>query len=140
MLLACSGMRSGPVDPSGVLLDVSDRPSMCSAANWGSSEVVIGSSDHALYVVDVRNGKLKRTLYGKQSGHAEWVTCVAFCPDGKVLSGKQCRTAAHSVSRVHHLVGWLIGASCFGLQPGRWTATHDSVAHMFYNGWMTHRA
>lgn len=25
---------------------------MCSAANWAKTEVVIGSSDHALYVVD----------------------------------------------------------------------------------------
>lgn len=33
-------------------LDLSDRPNMCSAANWAKNEIVIGSSDHALYIID----------------------------------------------------------------------------------------
>lgn len=81
------GWRSGPADPSGVLCDLSDRPSLCSAVHWGRSELVIGSSDHALYVVDTNTCTKKRTLYSKTSGHGEWVTTVAFCPDGKIVSG-----------------------------------------------------
>jgi len=79
--------RTGPTDPEGVLADISDRPSLCSAANWGKNEIVVGSSDHALYVMDAEKGTKKRTLYNKTSGHSEWVTCVACLPDGKVVSG-----------------------------------------------------
>ncbi|GFH09028.1 WD_REPEATS_REGION domain-containing protein [Haematococcus lacustris] len=57
------------------LADISDRPSLCSAANWGKNEVVVGSSDHALYVIDAEKGTKKRQLYNKSSGHSE---CVAW--------------------------------------------------------------
>lgn len=66
---------------------MSDRPLLCSAANWESGEVVVGSSDHALYVLDVPNGTHKRRLYSKSSGHKEWVTCVTYLSDGSILSG-----------------------------------------------------
>lgn len=53
---------------------VSERPLMCSAAMAdGSGDVVVGSSDHALYVVDPVAGCRKRTLYSKSTGHTEWV-------------------------------------------------------------------
>lgn len=52
-------------------MDISDRPSLCSAAHWGRNEVVIGSSDHALYVIDAEKGTKKRTLYSKSNGHSE---------------------------------------------------------------------
>lgn len=55
----------------GTLVQLSERPIMCSAASWGSNEVVVGSCDHASYVVDVRQGKKKRTLYTKTTGHTE---------------------------------------------------------------------
>lgn len=71
---------------------------MCSAANWAAGEVAVGSSDHAVYVVDVKGTKLKRTLYGKTSGHTEWVTCVAYTGDGKVVSG------AHQLAMVQMAV------------------------------------
>jgi len=79
--------RSGPSDAAGVLEDVSDRPSLCSAANWARGEIVVGSSDHALYVIDAVKGKRKRTLYSKTAGHTEWVSCVAMTPEGRVVSG-----------------------------------------------------
>lgn len=44
-----------PVRPrtsAGIMCDISDRPSLCSAAHWGRGEVVVGSSDHALYIID----------------------------------------------------------------------------------------
>jgi hypothetical protein len=56
---------------SGLLCDLSDRPLLCSAARWEAAEVVVGSADHALYVVDVRNCKQKRKLYTKTMGHTE---------------------------------------------------------------------
>ncbi|MEW5302349.1 MAG: hypothetical protein WDW36_005146 [Sanguina aurantia] len=82
-----AGWTSGPIDPAGTLVDLSDRPSSCSAADWPRGEVVIGSTDHALYVIDVNTGSKKRTLYTKACGHTEWVTCVAMLPQGQVVSG-----------------------------------------------------
>ncbi|KAF5826437.1 WD40-repeat-containing domain protein [Dunaliella salina] len=81
------GWTQGPVDPQGILCDLSDRPNMCSAACWDKNEVVIGSSDHALYVVDAEKGTLKRTLYNKTNGHTEWVTCCTYTGSGHIVSG-----------------------------------------------------
>lgn len=68
------GWRTGPVDEAGVLAKVSDRPLLCSASMPdGSNDVVVGSSDHALYVVDIKTGRKKRTLYSKSTGHTEWM-------------------------------------------------------------------
>ncbi|KAL3143401.1 hypothetical protein ABBQ38_002225 [Trebouxia sp. C0009 RCD-2024] len=82
-----AGWRAGPQDPAGRVCNVSELPLMCSSINWASQEVVVGSSDHALYVVDVQSGKKRRTLYTKTAGHAEWVTACQYLPDGRVLSG-----------------------------------------------------
>ncbi|KAG2433008.1 hypothetical protein HXX76_008735 [Chlamydomonas incerta] len=81
------GWHSGPVDPAGTLCDLSDRPNTCSAADWSRGEVVVGSTDHALYVLDAVRGLRKRTLYSKSCGHTEWVSCVTYCPDGRIVSG-----------------------------------------------------
>ena len=56
---------SGPVDARGRLLDVSGRP--CTCVSVCGNEAVIGSTDHALYAVDVRKGVRTRTLYTKVS-------------------------------------------------------------------------
>lgn len=37
-------------------------------------------------VFDAGTGALKRTLYSRTYGHSEWVTDVAFLPDGRLLS------------------------------------------------------
>jgi WD40 repeat protein len=79
--------RSGPSNPQGKQCDLSDRPFLCSAAHWGRNEVVVGSSDHALYLMDAITGNRKRTLYTKNAGHTEWVTACCFLPDGKIVSG-----------------------------------------------------
>lgn len=34
-------------------------------------EIVVGSSDHALYVIDAEKGTKKRQLYNKTCGHQE---------------------------------------------------------------------
>ena len=47
----------------------------------------MGSSDHAIYTVDLATGKRRRTLYSKSFGHAEWVSCMQHLPDGRLLSG-----------------------------------------------------
>lgn len=72
---------------AGQVCNVSELPLMCSSINWTSGEVVVGSSDHALYVVDVQSGKKRRTLYTKTAGHSEWVTACQYLPDGRILSG-----------------------------------------------------
>lgn len=56
---------------AGTMCDVSDRPNSCSAAAWDRNEVVVGSTDHALYVIDSNKGIKKRTLYTKECGHTE---------------------------------------------------------------------
>jgi hypothetical protein len=53
---------------------LSDRPTTCSAAS--GSEVVIGCTDHALYIVDTDKAKRKRTLYNSCNGHSECVPGV----------------------------------------------------------------
>jgi len=66
-----SSFRRGPSDPQGILTDLSDRPSLCASVDWAAGEAIIGSSDHALYGVDVNTGRLRRTLYTKKCGHVE---------------------------------------------------------------------
>ncbi|XRB19151.1 F-box and WD-40 domain-containing protein [Pseudoscourfieldia marina] len=76
---------TGPLDAAGTEVDLSDRPLLCGSAH--GDRVVLGGSDHALYEVDAVTGRRTRQLYNKRCGHAEWVTCVAHCPDGRVVSG-----------------------------------------------------
>ena len=75
----------GPLDAAGTEVDLSDRPIMCGST--AGDRVVLGCSDHALYEVDAITGRRTRALYTKRYGHAEWVTCVSHCPDGRVVSG-----------------------------------------------------
>ena len=70
-----------PSDPSGIQVDLSDRPILCLSSN-GIDEVVFGCADHALYAVNIDSlmgGKPGRpkTMYSKQFGHTDWVTSVA---------------------------------------------------------------
>ena len=91
---------------AGRVCNVSELPLMCSSVNWASGEVVVGSSDHALYVVDTQSGKKRRTLYTKSSGHCEWVTACQYLSNGRVISGgmdsKLCLWEANS-NRCQHL-------------------------------------
>ena len=77
--------KSGPIDPQGKMVDVSDRPNTCISVR--GSEAVIGSTDHALYVIDIAKGIKSRTLYTKACGHTEWVTCCTHLNDGRLVSG-----------------------------------------------------
>ena len=68
------GWRTGPVDEAGAVCRVSERPVLCSAAlldGGTQQQVVLGSSDHALYVVDASTGRTRRTLFSKTAGHTE---------------------------------------------------------------------
>ncbi|GBG65012.1 hypothetical protein CBR_g48759 [Chara braunii] len=80
--------REGPVDPTGSLLQVSEQPLLCMAMH--GREVAVGSSDHAIYTVSLESlpqPEQGRTLYSRSFGHAEWVTCLAYLPDGRLMSG-----------------------------------------------------
>ena len=66
---------------------MSDVPLLCSCINWAAGEVVVGSSDHALYAIDILTGKRRRTLFTKTAGHTEWVSACQYLPDGRVISG-----------------------------------------------------
>lgn len=72
----------GPIDASGSLVTISPQNVTCMSTQGKFS--VMGSTDHALYVVDLNSKKNVKTLYSKRCGHAEWVTCVDHLPDGRV--------------------------------------------------------
>ncbi|KAA6424182.1 MAG: hypothetical protein FRX49_06141 [Trebouxia sp. A1-2] len=121
--------RSGPADPAGRVCHVSDVPLMCSSINWSAGEVVVGSADHALYVVDVQTGKKRRTLYTKTAGHAEWVTTCQYLPDGRVISGGMdsllCLWEANS-NRCQQLAAHAAPISVVDISPGTNTAVSAS--------------
>ncbi|RLN48003.1 hypothetical protein BBJ28_00000391 [Nothophytophthora sp. Chile5] len=91
----------GPRAPEGELHDVSAQPLMCMSLSADDSEVVVGSSDHALYVIPLgsaassstrpragsSSSSRPKTLYTKKFGHTEWVTCVTHLPDRRIVSG-----------------------------------------------------
>jgi WD40 repeat protein len=91
----------GPASPGGTVHSVSAQPTLCMALSKDKKEVVVGSSDHALYVVpllystqqQITSRKVSaaaskpRTLYTKKFGHTEWVTCVAYLSDNRIVSG-----------------------------------------------------
>ena len=100
-----SNMLQPPVDPTGVCIDLSDRPLLCASGNIVEGELVVGGADHALYSIrcgsnakqDGRNGaKVRSTasltlppkpvkMYSKRFGHTDWVSSVAHLPDGRVI-------------------------------------------------------
>lgn len=83
----------GPKSPDGYVHLVSSQPLMCMSLSPDGGEVVVGSSDHALYVVPLRAKAARgaaakpRALYSKKYGHSEWVTAATFLPDKRVVSG-----------------------------------------------------
>lgn len=104
----------GPRDPEGILIDHSDRPTVCMSVR--GREAVIGSTDHALYTFDIDTGRQKRTLYNKRYGHKEWVTCCDYLKsDGRIVSGgmdsKLCLWDASGV-RCKDLMGHTQSVSC----------------------------
>ncbi|KAK9814681.1 hypothetical protein WJX72_009684 [[Myrmecia] bisecta] len=66
-----AGWREGPLDPAGVCCSLSDQPLLCGSVDWAAGEVAVGSSDHAIYTVELTTGKRRRTLYNKNFGHSE---------------------------------------------------------------------
>eukprot|EP00644_Phytophthora_capsici_P000510 jgi/Phyca11/540405/estExt2_Genewise1Plus.C_PHYCAscaffold_40937 len=114
----------GPRSPEGELYNVSAQPLMCMSMSVDESEVVVGSSDHALYVLPLDNGSSRgprgatsrpRTLYTKKFGHTEWVTCVTHLSDRRVVSGgmdsKLCLWDASGV-KCEDLLGHSGSVSC----------------------------
>ena len=81
------GWYVSPLDPSGVVADLSDRPLSCASVSPSLDSVVVGGTDHALYEVSLTTGRKTRQLYSKAHGHREWVTCVTHARDGRVASG-----------------------------------------------------
>ena len=99
--------QTGPNDPQGLLFDVSDRNILCQSLL--GNKCVVGSADHGLKEFDTTTGKQLRVLYNKSNGHSEWVTCVSYLPDGRVVSGgmdnKLCvwgKSGARCVDLVGH--------------------------------------
>lgn len=101
---------------AGGCCQLSERPLLCSASHAGLAEVVIGGSDHALYIVDVSSAKLKRTLFGRTAGHTEWVTCAVYTPEGHVISGgatcRACGVHADAVAWLRAATGHAWHACC----------------------------
>ncbi|KAJ3250543.1 hypothetical protein HDU77_006577 [Chytriomyces hyalinus] len=111
-------------------VDLSDRPLYCISA-IDAETAVVGGADHALSVLDTHRGRVSAILHSKQSGHAEWVTCVARLgrPGGaaRVVSGamdaKICvwTLSTSSVLSCVDLIGHSASVSCLStslLGPG----------------------
>eukprot|EP00967_Tisochrysis_lutea_P037075 scaffold44652_cov30-Tisochrysis_lutea.AAC.1 len=103
----------GPDDAAGLAYDASDRPLLCMSVHGDSA--VVGSTDHGLVELNLRpcwRGEppsRRRTLYTAAHGHTEWVTDVAHCADGRVLSAgmdsKLCLWNAAGAPRCTELRG-----------------------------------
>lgn len=78
-----------PPPTAPVRISLSDRNILCASVDWQWQEAVLGSTDHALYALDLRCGRRRkaRTLYGRAGGHTEWVSAVCHLPGGRVASG-----------------------------------------------------
>jgi len=94
--------KSGPINPDGFEFNPAsfekkrvqsgdscdaDRPTTAIAVNVGGTECCVGSSDHAAYTFNVSNANPLRRLYGRSSGHSEWVSAVGYLGDGRVVTG-----------------------------------------------------
>eukprot|EP00760_Papus_ankaliazontas_P036575 PhM_4_TR8346/c0_g1_i2/m.17824/K10260/FBXW7, SEL10; F-box and WD-40 domain protein 7 len=77
--------QSGPLEPDGKVVDVSDRNLMC--LDVQGYDAVVGSTDHGLKVYNLRTGAMKRNLYTKSCGHSEWVTACKYLGDGRIVTG-----------------------------------------------------
>ena len=86
LLSSTTGWETGPTNAAGTLISVSNQPLVCQSIV--NNIAVVGSSDHALYVVDISKGRVIRKLYAKKYGHAEWITAVLHLPDGRVGTSK----------------------------------------------------
>ena len=60
-------------------------PILC--LSYQNDLAVTGSTDHGLRVYSLTTGKQVKELYNKNYGHTEWVTCVSFLNDGRIVSG-----------------------------------------------------
>eukprot|EP00920_Eleutheroschizon_duboscqi_P018537 GHVT01044083.1.p1 GENE.GHVT01044083.1~~GHVT01044083.1.p1 ORF type:complete len:530 (-),score=9.60 GHVT01044083.1:37-1626(-) len=79
--------------------------------NSGAS-CVTGSADHALRLWNLQTLQVEGELFGKKSGHYEWVTACCFTHNGDVLSGgmdgKLCVWSTNSYThkaRRQHTIG-----------------------------------
>eukprot|EP00698_Gefionella_okellyi_P014609 TRINITY_DN4054_c0_g1_i3.p1 TRINITY_DN4054_c0_g1~~TRINITY_DN4054_c0_g1_i3.p1 ORF type:complete len:298 (+),score=35.25 TRINITY_DN4054_c0_g1_i3:76-894(+) len=101
------------------------------------TDVATGGANHSVVVWDAATGRKRSELYGA-TGHREWVTCVAFSSEGRVVSGgMDSQLCLWSGRTAAHLTGH--GASITALQTDEHnvavSASHDgtfgiwSVAH-----------
>mmetsp|Transcript_26223 Transcript_26223/g.36217 ORF Transcript_26223/g.36217 Transcript_26223/m.36217 type:complete len:478 (+) Transcript_26223:217-1650(+) len=79
------GWGHAPKEPRGAALHFSDRNIMCMSVRENTA--VVGSADHGVYEFNISSNRRMRTLYNQKFGHKEWVTSVAYLPDGRVASG-----------------------------------------------------
>lgn len=113
--------RAGPVRDH--VVPAHERAILCMAAY--KNRLVTGSADHGLKEFDLsfdattRNRDVLqpprklRELFSKKFGHSEWVTCVAYTRDGRILSGamdsKLCLwepySGSSSVAKCSELLG-----------------------------------
>ena len=81
------GWYDGPIDAAGVRVALTDQPICVGSVNPRGTHLVVGSTDHALYEVQLATGTKTRTFHSNAYGHREWVSCVKHLPDGRFVSG-----------------------------------------------------
>ena len=123
-----------PVNPRGLVLDLSGRPIMCGASYF--HQVVFGGSDHALYAIDLEQPKQRpRKMHSQRHGHVDWVTGVAYTCDGNIVSGgmdgrlcfwspdqRHCRISSHHTRSISDVtcVGNLAFSGSYDCTVGIW--------------------
>mmetsp|Transcript_43659 Transcript_43659/g.70941 ORF Transcript_43659/g.70941 Transcript_43659/m.70941 type:complete len:343 (+) Transcript_43659:278-1306(+) len=63
------------------------QPILCMALDSVRNECAVGGADHGIKIFEVSTGKQQRELFTTKFGHHEWVTCITYLPDGRVVSG-----------------------------------------------------
>ena len=137
----------GPVDPAGVVAQVSDRPLTCLSLAPTGDLLLVGGADHAVYAYGVKDDSSKSTSARKptplRGGHAEWVTCVTHDrATGDVFSGgmdsRVCRWTRAATRRStyttssSYLEGHAGSVSCVLADEGRVaSASYDKTVRLW---------
>ncbi len=144
--------RRGPFNPNGhhfspAVFETSkvqstsdnDRPTTCISLSPDGSTFVLGSSDHAGYVVSSRDGAGVKRLYTREGGHRDWVSACCYFNSGDIatggMDGKVCvwgrgRATARDVYTEQGSVGHMVA-----VEGGILSAGYDgSVCLVSRNG------
>ncbi|KAJ4462184.1 putative WD domain [Paratrimastix pyriformis] len=83
--MAMSSWLEGPTRDRQLPPHESNLPILCMSTR--GTDIVTGGADHALQEYNAIDGTRRRILFSQRYGHRDWVTCVSYAHDGRILSG-----------------------------------------------------